>query len=145
MVKRRGGHWQATESRSVEGWWMVDKSGEQSYERGKVKLVPTVNTFSWQLSACFLFFLALYCTHAHTHSLSCFNVTRIPPCSSVVNVQPVKTCDPAMVGYSSTRCFMFWSLIHLDSTCCRIDCQHCKELFGSCGSWQDACWRDWCK
>lgn len=71
-----------------------------------------VNVVRWNCAVCehvlltaglpFFFFLALYCTHAHTTQHSCFNVTRIPLCFLVVNVQPVKTCDPAMVGDSST-------------------------------------------
>ena len=77
------------------GWMNGDKSGEQSYERGKANCTDCEHVLLTAVLLSFSFSLFT----AHTHI--CFNVTRILPCFSVVNVQPVKTCDPAMVSYSS--------------------------------------------
>lgn len=122
-------------------WW-VTKSGEQS-ERGKVKLCRlwTRSPDSW---ASFLF---LSCSLLHTRTYNTKLMFQRDKNSSLF-LGGERTTGQDVRSSNGRWLIHFWcslSLIRPCSTCCCIDCQHCKEFFGSCGSWQDACRRDWCK
>lgn len=136
--------WMCANDKPLSGWdeLVGDKSGEQS-ERGKVKLCRlwTRSPDSW---ASFLF---LSCSLLHTRTYNTTLMFQRDKNSSLF-LGGERTTGQDVRSSNGRWLIHFWcslSLIRLCSTCCCIDCQHCKEFFGSCGSWQDACRRDWCK